>query len=619
MPSLFPALFARMTLCLVALFWVAGGATAQTQSRLPERNTFYVMPTVEGIYACDEGLANPQLKDINEVNHYCVQHGFDGSPGIARLLDQLEPGGPKGQVQVGYLATLQLLSLYQRKGAQWVIDDKKLDAYFQVLSRIHRPVVVYLAANHFDTQGPLVDELVKDPRNLLLLSDGKSAQSSYFGYRIVPYTLQSDDAIPVNHYRYAALRHVAKRLNTLPKVVRQRIIAVTLAGELHQMFPDLEGGTGKFEGIRVTDYSAASVAGFRQWLAQRYGSLQKFNADSNFSYASFDQVPAPAKDIRKDRLGSFGEHYDAYADGLLPIAGWLWDPQRRIDQLDLYVDGQSVGPVERGFNRLDVYRAVDDVTTPNVGFRRDFDFSQWPPGRHLAQVVARAPGGPYLVGQVQFVKVPRDQSPVQTGKAASLTRLKPLKEMAGVKAWLDLPRSLQDVYYNPLARDWNQYRAWQVREFANKFYKVARETGLPVNKLFSHQILPNVNSSWNPQLFAVEQTLTIDDPWKMGLNLYGGATDSDWVRNFLAQRKIADYGVPEFNPQQWKRADAHRQAMMSHYLGGARYISPYYLSTIPDRYKADVKHGVNAMELRADNPKDGSSQFYQAMREFAKY
>ena len=43
--------------------------------------------------------------------------------------------------------------------------------------------------------------------------------------------------------------------------------------------------------------------------------------------------------------------------------------------------------------------------------------------------------------------------------------------------------------------------------------------------------------------------------------------------------------MPEFNPQQWKRPGAH----------------------------------MDAMELRADNPKDGSSQFYQAIRDFAKY
>jgi hypothetical protein len=58
--------------------------------------------------------------------------------------------------------------------------------------------------------------------------------------------------------------------------------------------------------------------------------------------------------------------------------------------------------------------------------------------------------------------------------------------------------------------------------------------------------------------------------------------------------------------------------MLSHYNSGARFISPYYFSTIPERYKGDLKHGVNAMELSESNTKDGSSQFLQAIREFAK-
>jgi len=603
-------------LCLNIL---VSSAAAQNVPQLPQRQPFYLMPMIEGMYACEKGMSTLPRQPLNEVNQYCIEHQLNGALGIRRLLDELEPGGPKGQVQVGFQATLQLLSLYQRKGQQWVIDETKLNAYLKVITQVERPVVVYLAADHFDTQGPLVDELIKDPTNLMLLQDGKPPMASYFGYRVVPFTLQSDNNIAVNHYRYAALRHVAKRLNALPKNVRSRIIAITLAGELHHMFPDFEGGTGKFEGIQVTDYSPASIAGFRRWLEQRYGTVQKFNKDTGFAFASFDQLPVPGKDIRKDRLTSFAEHYDAFADGRLPIAGWLSDPQRSISQLELHVDGQIVVPIERGFNRLDVYRAVADVTTPNTGFRHDLDFSKLAPGLHVAQVVARTTGGLYLVGQTQFSVIPRDQSKVNATKPKDVPGLKPLKNLVGVKASLDMPQPMQDVYYNPLARDWNQYRAWQVRGFMNRFYQVAIDAGLPANKLYSHQILPQVNSSWNPQLFAAEQIFNADAPWKMGLNLYGGATNSDWVRQFMAQRKITDYGVPEFNPQQWKLPNAPLDALKSHYLGGARFVSPYYFSIVPDLYKAGVKHDVNAMELRADNSKDGSNQFYQAIRDFAKH
>ena len=261
------------------------------------------------------------------------------------------------------------------------------------------------------------------------------------------------------------------------------------------------------------------------------------------------------------------------------------------------------------------------MTSPNVGYRIDFDYSALPPGPHTAQVVGRASGGSYLVGQVQFdVGALNPAAPAQakSANAVPIANFKPLKELEGVKGYLDLPKLAQPVYYNPLARDWNKYRAWQVRNFMERFFQVAVDAGLPAEKLYSHQIVPKVNSSWNPQLFAVDETLAPSPLWKTGVNMYGGSTDSAWMRGFIAKKRISDYGVPEFNPQQWKVPGTHLRALKSQYLAGARFISPYYFTTIPDRYKGKEQHGVNAMELRADNTREGSNQFYQAIREFAR-
>jgi len=369
----------------------------------------------------------------------------------------------------------------------------------------------------------------------------------------------------------------------------------------------------------VTDYSAASVADFRKWLQAKYQTVDNFNKLHGFAYTSFDEAPAPAKDIRKEKLVSFAEHYDAYADGTLPIAGWLWDPQQTIERLELYVDGKLAGPIAYGLNRLDVYRAEESITTPNTGYRVDFDYSALAPGRHLAQVVALARGGTrHKLGEVEFAIVPRDQGRVNAVRFSALKGLQDAKHLPGVRTWLDMPRALQDVYYNPLARDWNQYRQSQVYGFLKVFYERALKGGLPAEKLYSHQIVPRVNSSWNPQLFAADQTLDGSAPWKHGLNMYGGSTDSAWMRSFIARNRITDYGAPEFNPQQWKRDGAHLAAMQSHYAAGARFISPYYFSVVPDRFKGGAEHGVNRMELGPDNTKDGSDRFYRAIIEFAK-
>ena len=611
----------RHWLCRVALLALPAVASAQAPSLQPVRAPFLIAPTVEGMLLCDEAEADSKIVSMGAALAMCRQRKSNGAAALTRLLNTLEPGGAKGQVQVGYTLTVQLLSLYRKPvkpSKDWQIDTEQVNALLRVISQVERPVVLYLAADHFDSQGAIVEELRHDPVNLMQLRDGKPLELGYFGYQIMPWTMQTDLAIPVNHYRTLALQHIAQRIKALPKPVQNRIAAITLAGELHHMYPDFENGMGRYQDIQVTDYSAASVAGFSQWLQQQYKTIADFNARTGLVYASFDVVPAPSKDIRKETLAEFGEHYDAFADGTLPLAGWVWDPQASITQLDLYVDGRRIGPVPRGLNRLDVYRAEASILSANVGYRYDLDYSALPPGRHLAQIVAESKKGRHALAEVEFIVVPRDQSSA-LGRAPDRVKwLKKAKSLPGVRTWLDMPRAGQDLYFNPLARDWNRYRNHQVQQFLAAFHQVAVRSGLPADKLYSHQIVPRVNSSWNHQLLAADGTIGGQTAWKQGLNMYGGSTDSDWMRAYLAQQKITDYGVPEFHPQQWKTPGVHLAALQSHYQGGARFVSPYYFSLVPERFKGTAEHGVNRMELRPDNTKDGSNQLYQAIQTFAR-
>lgn len=636
---------ARSPLLRLATFLILScqvGSVAGAE--LPTRKPFYIVPTVAGLLLCDEARTNPKPSNLAKAQAACERNGKNNSAALNRLLDELEPGGPKGQVQVGYLLTLQLLSLYKAHGTGWVIDEKRVDDLLRILTEVKRPVVVYLQSTHFDTQGPLPLALAKDPRNLSLFADGKPPQLGYFSFAIAPFTLSTDATLPVNEYRFAALRFVIKRLMAMPAEARDRIVGITLAGEIHHFFPDFENGMGAYENIRVTDYSPASVEGFRRRLEARFGSVEKLNAAMGFSETSFATVPAPSKNIRKEAMSRFSEHYDAWADGNLPVSGWLSDPDNRVNELLLYVDGKLIAPVPRGLNRLDVYRAVEEIHNPNVGFRYDLDFSSLPVGRHLAQVVAVSGKERYLLAEAPFVVVGRDQAKVSELIPAGVPGLKtdgwsfwgssfldkvlrkiginrPLPKhlaLPGIRSWLDMPRPLQDVYYNPLAREWNRYRDEQSLDFMKMFFNTAREAGLPAENLFSHQIIPRINSSWNPQLFAVESTLQPNLPWRPGINMYGGATNSAWLRSFMKERNLQDYGAPEFHPQQWKQAGAAVSALREQYDAGARFISPMYFSLVPDRLKSTVEDGVSRMEIRPDNPKDGSDQFYQAIRDFAK-
>lgn len=578
----------------------------------------WVVPTIEGMPLCDAAAKDPKITDLAAAYGECRKLKEDGAAAVSRLLDTLEPGGPKGKVQVGYTATLQLLDLYQKTPKGWEIDQEKVEGFFRTVEKIKRPVVLYLSSSHFDSQGPITAELRKDARNVMQLKDGKPLELGYFGYSIVPYTLLPDANIPVNRYRFEALQHIARRIKAMPEAAQQRVIAITLAGELHHMFPDFENGMGAYTDIKVTDYSPASVAGFRSWLQKKYGSVEAMKAKTGLAYGAFDAIQPPSKDIRKEPLTTFGDHYDAFADGTLPFSGWLWDPQKKISSLQLYVDGKLRGEVPYGLNRLDVYRAEASITSANTGFRYDLDYSGMSTGKHRVQIIANSGGARYQVAETDFVIVPRDQSSVVETAMVSVKDLKGIDKLDGVRSWLDIPKSLQDVYYNPLARDWNAYREVQVRDFLAAFHNVALKAGLPRDKLYSHQIVPQVNSTWNPQLFAAGLSMAADVPWKQGLNMYGGATDSAWMRKFLADRKIRDYGVPEFNPQQWKTKGVHLSALQSHLDGGARFVSPYYFSVIPDKFKGAAEHGVNRMEIGPTNSKDGSDAFYQALIEFSR-
>lgn len=632
-------------LALVASFGHASTRPVATQPALPERPTFYITPNVEGLLLCDAERDQGTSLNFAEAEEACARQGGDASGALSRLLDSLEPGGARGQVQVGYTLTFPLLSLYKQEGTDWVLDEGRIDPLFKLVEKIDRPVVLYLQSTHFDSQGPLPAALMKDPRNLMQFADGKPPALGYFGYPIHPYTLQVDESISVNRYRFSALRLLSRRIAALPEPVRAKVIGITLAGEVHHLYPDFQAGMGAFDATPVTDYSPASVAGFRRALAAQYGRIETLNAAMGVNETSFDTVPAPSKDIRRDKLDRFTEHYDAWAGGWLPIAGWVFDPQQRIDALELYIDGRYLGPVQRGLNRLDVYRAVEEVDTPNVGFRYDLDFSTLKVGRHRAQVIAVSGGEKYLLAEVPFVVVGRDQARVPDHLPAGVSGLKadgttsrlmvlvnkvlrrlgfdrPLPgpaSLPGVHSWLDMPRSLQDLYYNPLARAWDVYRDQQTRRFLKAFFDIALESGLPADKLFSHQIVPDVNSSWNRQLFATNSTLQAGMPWRPGFNLYGGAANSDWMRAFLKQRNWTDYGVPEFHPQVWKRPGEALGALHAQYEDGARFVSPMYISLVPQRFRHEGQYGFNLFELSDDNPKEGSADFLAAIRSFAQH
>ena len=76
-------------------------ALAVAQTAPPSRAPFIIAPTVEGLMVCDEATQNLALLALDKVLADCQARKAHGAAALKRLLDTLEPGGPKGQVQVG--------------------------------------------------------------------------------------------------------------------------------------------------------------------------------------------------------------------------------------------------------------------------------------------------------------------------------------------------------------------------------------------------------------------------------------------------------------------------------------------------------------------------------------
>ncbi|ARU04539.1 hypothetical protein CCO03_07475 [Comamonas serinivorans] len=614
---------------------------------------FFLTPHLDRLDICDQAQGDARLRTMAQVRRVCDglgdQLGGTAAATLSQALEALEPGGAQGAVQVGYTLTLPLLGLYRREGDDWVIDDARLNPLLALIEQVDRPVVVHLASSPVDATGPLPEALRQDARNLMQLADGSVPQRSD-GVPALAYTLLTDPDIPVNRYRFRALHEVAARLQALPEAARARIVGYTLGGELHQLFPDFEQGAGRFDPVQVTDYSPASIAAFREWLQRKWGAVRRLNAATGLAFDGFEAIDAPRGKLQDGSARTLAEHYSAYAAGQLPIAGWVHDPQGRIDSLTLFLNGKPVGEVTQGYNRLDVYRARDEVLNPNVGYRYDLDVSVLAPGRYLAQVVAQVDGLSYELAQTRFTlagrtdslreREPRPARRLQEVKAGNAWQrwwrhllrtlgfdrsLPTYARVPDVDSQLDLPARDLVVHYNPLAREWDLFRNHQVLAAMQALYDQAVAAGLPPGELYSHQVNDRINSAWNAQLLAVDDVWAARQAWQAGMTLYGGATHNALVLRQIRRQRLTGFAAPEFNPQQWKVRDAPLKALRAQREAGARFVSPVYLSLVPARLKAagqgpalgPVGPGVNRLALDPANPQDGSDLFYQAIQTLA--
>lgn len=601
-PRLKPfALSLCFALCTAA--WPSGGAVAQAATRPPAaQSAFLITPMIEAFGYCAQGAGR---KNTGEAVKHCVKRGDYGVDELKAALDALEPGGALGQVQVGYSLGINLLTLRQDGAAAL------FERYTRALREIDRPLVLYLFANHFAAttlKKPL------GPGSMAKFADHSIPKEKYFGGGISALTLDMSPEIELNRLRFEALRQVGRWYRSLPPASQKKIVAVTMAGELHHFFDDFSTGLGRFDNFRLTDYSPRSVQAFTGWLKKKYGGIETLNREMGTRYRSFGEITPPSRDEKTQKQPRPQRHLDSFSHGLLTIEGWL----ERLPpghSLSVYLDGRKHGTAEYGLNRQDVYEALESVKTPQLGFRYQLDFSQAAPGPHVLHVVIEGPQG-YLLAKKTFVVLPG-------GGPATVAAAAPQKEPAWAAApkearfYLDRPAEGLPVLYNPLARDWYAFRSAQVSQAYRAWFERCIAAGFPAEKLHSHQIAAATVGGWNPLLLASDESIQgKNHPYRKGINLYGGSASAALLqRHYLAPGEV--FGVPEFHAQAWKDPQAPLAMLKELRHTGANFVSPYFLSVEHPKFR-DNANAHNKFRLAPDNRDYGSDRLYRAIVELAK-
>ncbi|WP_326534112.1 hypothetical protein [Pseudorhodoferax sp.] len=538
--------------------------------------------------------------------------GPDGSAAalLESTLHALEPAGAAPTYPVGYTLPVPLLGLFQPEGQGWAIDQRQVDRLARTVRDSQRPLILYLFSTHFAAQTPIEAELARDPANLAATRDGPLPPDRYYEAPLYNWSFARTDN-PITQRREQAIAAVLDAVCRLDAPARARIQGVTLLGELHHLFPNFQAGMG-FDGpYRVSDYSAASVAGFRAFLRERFADVAALNRALDSDYRSFDEVQPPARDIRTEPLTRYTEHIDAFAHGTLPVSGWLHVAGAGPQWLRIYRDGALVGRTRVGLSRQDVLAAKPEFGTAEVGWRWDMDFRRLPAGLHRIDVLLeRADGAPVHLGTREIAIMDKRQRTPTPAPQAELPAHRP--PPAGLPFHIDQPHALAAYYYNPLVPLWHAFRGDQVVRYLQHFDAQVARSCLAGTPRYTHQIVPFANPGWDANKFAIDASLQPATGMRLGVSLYGEATDGTSFFEWHARHGGRPYGVTEFHPLRALPPAAMQALLARHAAQGAQFLS-FFLE--PRWNDALVERDHNIFSFDPDNPRFGSDQLYRSTRQ----
>ncbi len=482
-----------------------------------------IAPNINGADFCPEAATDITITAPGQAEEYCRRIGSNAAPAIKAALDALGPvKSPSGDYELGYTLSLPLLSFYTKSPDGWHLDKKALATVLSTIADVDRPVVVYLSENHFgEAAVELKKQLAQDTRNLMWTSKGPLIPDNYFMVPVYAWTL-TDQGAPINVMRREAFKAALAGICALPEAARKKVAAVSVLGEVHQLYPNFLSGMGFSSGFEITDYSPNSVEGFRKWLHAKYTDIDVLNQEIAGHFDSFETIQPPARTaFGTNATGPFG-HLDSFAAGTLPVYGWAYDTRGDALVIKAYIDDALVGESPADFNRTDVPEVDPTVKTPNVGWRINIDYRGLTPGWHILDLSAEtADGRSWTFGRRQF-RIADPANPDATPPKFDDATHDNLGQQSIIRAYIDGPVPDSSLLYNPLAKLWLEYRNKVVRDYYEVFALLARQSCIPHDHIFSHQITPQLNPVWNSDLMAVDASQQPDPYYLPGTTLYGG-------------------------------------------------------------------------------------------------
>lgn len=574
-----------------------------------------IAPNVAGQEYCPAAAENPEIMTDEAAAEYCTAQNQNASMRIAAFLDGIGPAtSPSGHFQLGYTLDLPLMRYYKKFGGAWVLDRAAIWAKIRTIAEVSRPVIVYLSANHFTDGGvELSDELAANPANLMWTKKGPLASEGYYIVSVHAWTL-SDFGAPITIMRENAVQAVMEDLCRLTPAARSRIAGISLLGEVHQLYPDFTGDLGYTKPFDITDYAPTAIAGFRAWLREKFGQIKTFDTTVGADFKSFDEISPPSQDIKSDASASVLDHLDAYAGGTVAIQGWAYDSTGGPVDIEIYLDGKRRGIVPADLNRSDVPEGNPAIKTPNVGWHYDLDYRAEQAGIHSLDIAAILPGhAPVHLASRQITVLDRARGTPAEIATMPVSGDDP-KAVPNLQFYVDGPQPLTRLLYNPLGQLWLEYRNVIVTRYIEHFARLVRGSCLPPDIVFSHQIMPQLNASWNPDLMAVAGSQKPNALYQPGTTLYGGPTFGRAFFDWKAAEGWKHYAIPEFHPRVALSPDQIVRMFEDHRANGAVSISPYYLSIVPKRLTPPGNE-ISRTLIAPENHALGSDAFYAGIVE----